>query len=277
MTEKVRRLKDEPRQASFLDSLVAFDVIATFRELLEPGGGFCIDPLTKKISPIRAGLDWQRTWIFVNPDHKRKCDILQSIFLYAKFIPSKCLDCWKVVVKMPTVAHLLKMWSWQKQFSKGFEYEDRFCKCGIEERRHVTYPYGAYFYCDSKDQALQRFDEVLAGMQEIFGAKHVKTFSGAHHKGHVEVIMKRYCTEFEIKLGPSDKYERTANHDLFEEKIINAFDMTKPNITQPDYVIEHVLREWLEFAYDRGDMTCLEFNNGEAFYSPVVTYHLREE
>ena len=154
MTKAVAQ-KEKEKQAtpSMLDSLVAFNVIRTFRPLLEPGGGWFIDPETKKITPLLQGIDWSRSCIFVNPDDRRVCNYFTAIFTHAKFIPSFCLDCWKVVVKAPTVAHLLKIWTWQKEFTKDHMGKDRFCKNMIEERDWVPYPYGAYFYCDSKEDS----------------------------------------------------------------------------------------------------------------------------
>ena len=107
--------------------------------------------------------------------------------------------------------------------------------------------------------------------------KVVKTFPNAWRKGYVEVILKRYCTEFEITLGASDKYEHPPGADHFEEKIDRAFDPGKMNPTQPDYLVEHVLFEYLRYAWSIGDPTAGEFNNGDPYYTPVITYHGEKE
>ncbi len=266
-------------QPSLLDSLVDFDVIETFKPLISSGGGWYIHPKTKKISPMMPGLDWERNWMFVNPDPARTCDLFQQIVVRANFIPSFCLDCWKVVVKMHTVAQLMKHWHWQKDFTNdpAFRHKSRFCKCGIEERKWVFYQYGAYFYCGTKEQMLERHQQVLEGLQDCFGAKNVKTFPGAYRKGYIEVIGKRYCTEFEIKLGPSDEYKRPIAADIFEEKIMANFDREKINPRQSDAMIEHILKQWLIFAWDRGDPTAMQFNSNKPYYSEPVTYHNQEE
>jgi hypothetical protein len=195
---------------------------------------------------------------------------------------------------MPSVAHAMKAWQWMKEFTSEAmpceECEDqdcehpvrqysgisRFCKLGQEDRAWVGYPFGAYFYCNSKGEGLIRHKQVLHGLGEALGKKHVKTFHNAWQKGHVEVILKRYCTEMELNLGPSDEYERPASADAWEEAIEKAFDVNKENALQPDYLIQDILFRWLEFAWSRGDPTAVEFNNGEPFYTPTVSYHNKE-
>jgi hypothetical protein len=271
-TEKVAEI---PRP-SLLDSLVQYNVVRKFRHLLEPGGGHIIHPETKKITPIMHAIDHSRNWIFVNPDPNRPCGHFLEIFNTLKFIHSFCLECWKVVVKMPTVAHAMKVWQFEKDFTKDHMGKDRFCKLGQEDRNWVPYPFGGYFYCYGKEEGLKRHEEVVKGLGEALGKKNVKTFPHAWRKGYVEVILKRYCTEMELNLGPSDEYERPAVADGWEEAIEVAFDVEKENAIQPAFLIQDVLFRWLEFAWDRGDPTATEFNNGEPFYTPTVSYHNKE-
>ena len=239
-----------------LDTLVRFDVIEFAKGLLSRG--WIINCQTKKITCHHA-IDPNRKWCYTNPDPDRTCDIYREIFQQCNFVPTACLDCWKVVVKLNTVEELFKLLEWQYEFVKGFESKDRFCKCGIEERKYVTYPYGGYFYCNSKTDGLKRYRQVRDAMDKI--------------NPDIVVILKRYCTEFEIKLGPTKEYDQPPLAKAMEKKIYAAVDRVKGNPKQPKYLLEHVFRQWLEFAYDRGDKTCLRFNDGKPFYTGCQTYH----
>lgn len=239
-----------------VDSLTKFDVIHTFKSLLD-GGGWFIDSETKKITNHHA-LDHNRPWIYVNSDDSRLCMLYNEIFTKCGFIPTRCLGCWKVVVKLDNVKDLFRLLEWQYEYSDGHK-KDRFCKCGIEKRHWVHYQYGGYFYCDSKTEGLKRFVDVREAMDKI--------------NPNIDVILKRYCTEFEIKLGPSKEYQQPPLAKQMEKEIFAAFKKDVGNPKQPVYLIKHILRTWLEFAYDRGDKTALEFNDGKPFYTPTQTYH----
>jgi hypothetical protein len=241
---------------SLLDTLIAFDIPTVFRQLFNEG--WYIDPKTKKITCNQA-LDINRPWVYVNPDQTRDCNLQQAIFNCCDFVPQRCMNCWKVVVKMDYVAQLFAVYDWMKKFTKQSFGKSRFCKCGMEERKHVHYQYGAYFYCDSKEQGQKRYKEVRAAIDAIDPS--------------IEVTLKRYCTEFELRLGPTKSYKRPAHADYCEEEIAEAFEFNKINPTQPDYLVRHVMRRWLEHAWDRGDPTAKEFNNGKPFYTPCETYH----
>lgn len=258
-------------QPTFLESLTSTNVFRKFAHLLE--AGWYIHPDTKKFTPGFPGIDWRRNWIFTNPDPVRTCDLYHETFKALNFVPERCLGCWKVVVKLPSVDALIKVWNWQK----GFVGSDVWCKCGIEERPYVTYQYGAYFYCDSKEQGIERHAKVVEGLQGVLGAANVKTTTGAYKKGKTEVILKRYCTEFEVRLGPTDQYKRPETSDVWEQRIKEVFDVSKINVVQPDYLVEEILLRWLEFAYDRGDQTALDYNGGKPFYPQVVTYNGKDK
>lgn len=270
--------KPEQEVPSMIDALVTYDIIEQFKDWLSPGGGWYISPETKKIEPTSRGIDWTRNWIFTNPSPTLRCNFyMDGVFTHLGFVHSTCMECWKVVVKMHYVTQLFKMYQWQKEFVKDDYGKDRFCKCGIEERPYVHYQYGAYFYNRGIEQGKLRHGQVLRGMQELFGKDNVSDKPGSWDDGKVEVILKRYCTEFELKLGPTNQYKRPDNADFIEDKLHNAFELEKLNPGQPDYLLEHVMANWLKFAWDRGDPTAKQFHGGKPFYTPVITYHDQEK
>jgi hypothetical protein len=245
--------------AYLLDALVRFDVVGIFADLLR--SGWYIPPETGKMTPGQQGLRWDVPWVYVHPDPRRLCDLYTEIFNRCMFVPTPCLNCWKVVVKPRTVRELMDLLIVMSVYSSSDEYPNRWCKCGIEKRSYVPQNYGGYFYCDSKASGLSRYDEV-------------RELVSRQISPDVPVILKRYCTEFELKLGPTDTYKRPEIASAIEHEIFECIDRQKPNVPQSPMIIRHVIREWAEFAWERGDPTAAStFNGGQPYYSNVVTYH----
>lgn len=263
---------------NIVDPLFLADIISIFEKDLGPGGWLYIDPVTQKITPKQTGIDHDRPWIYTNPNPKMFCNFYQSIFYgtigkAVPIIPQRCLNCYKVVVKMHSVVQLMRMYDFQKQFTQDCIGRDRFCKCGVEERDWVHYNYGAYFYNHGEVEGLLRHKQVKENMIKLFGKDGV----GKWDDGKVEVILKRGCTEFEIKMGPSNKWTMTEQQKLLHDKIFQHLDLKKSGIKPPDFVNEHVILRWLNHAWKIGDSTVKIFNDNNPFYTPVVTYHDKEQ
>jgi len=236
-----------------LGNILKSDFLTSLQDLFKEG--WRIDPETHKMTAI-FGVEHDTPWIHIKQDPTRICKLYQSFFHKCGFIPTKCLSCWKVVVKPQTVAQLFFLY----EVMKGM---DRWSKCGIEPRPWTFGNYGGYFYTDSKEEGLERYMEVCGVLSEHDGLKDLVP----------RIILKRYCTEFEIKTGPSNLYKQPEGAAELEERILSCFDMGKKSIGQPDYLKDAIMRRWLEFAWDRGDPTAMSFNDGKPFYSPPVTYH----
>jgi len=89
------------------------------------------------------------------------------------------------------------------------------------------------------------------------------------------VTLKRYCTEFEIKLGPSNEYQWQDGIEDIEKAIFAAVDLEsigRPAL-QPTWLVGHIVRKWIEHAWDRADPTAIMFNDNQPLYTPSVTYH----
>jgi hypothetical protein len=237
------------------EELKTLDVIEALRPLLETGWYIDIDG---KVKMGRPGIEIKTPWIYTHPDINKQCHIARAINETCRMVPRVCMDCWKVVVKMQTVEQLLKLLDWQLEFVKGHK-DDRFCKCGMEERPYVTYPYGGYFYNKSKTEGLKRYKEVRKAVDDIDPT--------------IEVILKRYCTEFELTLGSSKKYERPPLGDVMEDKIYAVLEVPKNNSKQPLFLKKHIIKKWIEYAHGRGDMSYLRFNNGKELFPKMDTYH----
>lgn len=188
-------------------------------------------------------------WVYTNCNQMARCDIYQKVF-FEKFgiISSRCRDCWKVCVRPETVKGLFDLYDLQRDLGLP-------SKCGLNDTRpYVFGNYGGYWYTKSKKEGLTVKSMVLSGL-------------------HLHTILKRYCTEFEHKLGPSDKLEELTEEDLkFEEYILDLFPIGEKLGDQPADLIAHMKRKWIECAYSIGDDTYLEFTDGVPLYSECVTY-----
>jgi hypothetical protein len=195
------------------------------------------------------------TWHHVIFDYLGKKAVLGK-----PFVPSECHQCFKVVVRPKTLKQLFALEALQTRLNRP-------SKCGIEVRDTVHGLYGGYFYNKGLEEGLARYKEVRKAIDEdpMLGWE-------------VPVILKRGCTEFELACGPSDKWEISPEQLKLEQLIKQNLAHDDVERKQPDSVVKHCHRRWIEFAYAHGDSTYAEFTNGNPLTPPVVTYHhLAEE
>lgn len=214
---------------------------------------------------LPRGVDTETMWIHTNPDPSLACRIFQALVIQCNFIPKPCLNCWKVVVNPLTVVELMQLLKFQQTYTAGFAGKGRFCKCGVEPREYVPWNYGGYFYCGSEKEGLERYKDVREAMDRI--------------NPKMPVILKRYCTEFEIRLGPSSKYKWNEEAEEFSN-IANSmidFQSFTDQPKQPAFLQDHIKIEWIKFAYQRMDFTSMQLNDGEPLYSLCETYHQPKE
>lgn len=252
-----------------LDNLVNGDILTdTGNKLLS--AGYIIRAKDKKITPVFHSVSSDVPWVYVRPNNTRECNFWhQIVFETYGLFPTGCLNCWKVVVRPRTVKELFMLHEYQNNVY------DNFCKCGIEVRKYVFGNYGGYFYNDSLEQGMDCYRRVREDITKFISP-------------NIPVILKRACTEYEMKYGDSRKWEELITDAMFQriemlkanidlnEIENNESQMNKEGISysQPPFVKVAVMRLWLEHAYSLGDETALEFNEGgKHFYTPVITYH----
>ena len=224
------------------------------------GAGRYIDIDDKKLCKFPA-IDPDPTWVYTNPNPGVPCLELKAIEKGFGFIPNKCLDCWKTVVAPRSFHELMQLLDLQEKMMK---FDPKcWCKCGIEPRDYVPRNYGGYFYSRNKEDGQKRYKMVRGAVSKEISPD-------------VSVHLKRYCTEFELRLGPSDKYVRPPGADELEEDFWKVVNAEKGALRQPDFIIRNVIQSWMVFAWGRGDMTVMLYNNGEPLFRPSVTYHKGE-
>jgi len=199
-------------------------------------------------------MEGSHPWRYVKHDQRTNCTLWKTVMYdylckrllpeKDRFIPQGCQECYKVVVR-------------PKKYKELFELEaliarlDKSGKCGCETRHTVKGLYGGYFYNRGLDEGLESYEEVR---KEIDPA--------------IPVILKRGCTGFELKHGPSDKWFITPKQIEIEAEVKERIfvDPYQPPQTLED--IERVYKLWKNFAW-KLDPTY----RGEELYPKYVVYH----
>jgi hypothetical protein len=247
---------DLSKAEHFLDEFYGKDFLLRLEKAGLIGNTLVVDPKTGiLVHPTKMHQVIDTPWVHPKQHPEKNCELCHNILFPAfNFIPRMCLNCWKVVVRPRTVEELFKLYNLQVGL-------DEYCKCGIERGRPFVHAlYGGYFYNDSQEQGQKRYEQVRKAVNEQISPD-------------VSVILKRYCSEFEQKFGPSNKYERPADADMWEDMANKYIDIDfDPYEKQAELIVRHVMYLWLVFAFQHQDLTAIKFNHGEAFYPRVVEY-----
>jgi len=155
------------------------------------------------------------------------------------FIPTQCLNCWKVVVKPKTLKQLFTL-------KKAMLKMNYYSKCGIEKRITVGANYGAYTYCPSPEVGLKRKVEIRNMVDRELG------------KG-IPVFLKRGCTEYEAFYGDSLNWGKVENQDLIERYILDTIKIVRVSEVQDKDIVARVHDNWVRHAYSVVDPTYTEY------------------
>jgi hypothetical protein len=263
--------EEKPKKPSYYEHLLAHDIVEHLRPLWERSGFKLRESDGKFVGNPQSAIEGP--WRYVKHKHGTDCytwhHVLFDIFSKGNvigypFVPSKCHQCFKVVVRPKTLKQLFLLE--KLEMAMGVP-----CKCGIEVRDSVgpnpgDSPgiglYGGYFYCTGLQEGIERYKQVRKAVNEYEGLG-----------WEVPVILKRACTEFELLCGDSTKWTITPEQLVIEDMVDRY--LVKDDVTryQSDHVIKHIHKKWIEYAYKCGDPTYAEFTDGKPLYKPPVTYH----
>lgn len=138
------------------------------------------------------------------------------------FIPSRCMNCWKVNVIPQTIEQLFKLTNLQ---------DDLPCKCGIDTRPLNKAMYGGYWYATSLDDA-----------QGIYNS--IKPLIGK-----MPITIKRGCAPIEQEYG--DNWIQM-DSDL-EQSVLNNVSLVVINTTQSDETKDSIRNKWMRFKSKKVD------------------------
>lgn len=177
-----------------------------------------------------------------------------------KWVPSDCHNCFKVVVRPQSLVGLHALLNLQKQL-------DYPSKCGAEVRPTVHGLYGGYFYNWSLEEGKEKWKLVRDAVNKT-----------SHLGPETPVILKRACTEYEMRIPNSDKWQVYDDQIKAEAVIKNLIHQELDYPKQSDHQLIAVHKMWIEWAFQSGDPTYKEFTGDQPLYRPYVTYeHLIEK
>jgi len=208
--------------------------------------------LTSNISHV-----WETPWITVHRDNDRECMLWhQILFKFMDVIPSFCLNCWKVVVRPNTLDEVFQLHDMMLGWNRS-------SKIGIEVRAYVQSLYGAYFYNNS----LEEGNECLEFVKEQVHSK---------INPEIDVHLKRYCTEFELRHGDSDKYKQRPEDLIWEKIVHDSFALQDMPLLQPQphpaIIKQHIIQKIIEYATKMKDPTVPKYNEGKVPMPDIVKY-----
>ena len=194
-------------------------------------------------------------WILVRHAPPLGCDFLFGVMFrhaYAKSaVPHGCRSCYKVKVVPKTVRQLMAAW----EIGRDIAWTS---KWGIDlENPHSQDIYAGFFYAAGLDAARA----VYKVAREAFDAD-------PRLGPALRMIIKRGCSEYEARVGPSDRWEFTSEMAAAEDRLRTRFRAQERKYAPPGNT---VLR-WIEFAFRSGDETYLDFTQGRRLRPASVTY-----
>ena len=249
-------------EKSFYDQAVEDDFLSKWQPNIASGNYFLgadghIYSTEECQSVIKASS--VRPWVYVNnPPKSYHCTWYHDIAKTFKFIPTHCLNCWKVVVRPRTLVELILLLKVQEEMAQ--ENKDCWCKCGTELRPYVRGNYGGYFYTRSMKVGLKRYREVRERVDKTISPE-------------CPVILKRYCSEFEMDFGPSIAYKQHEFAARIEEQIEEYCVMKNFDYPQSKLAKIKIYTEWVKFAYGIDDPSVDACTGGNPIVPPVCTYH----
>lgn len=237
------------------------DVVGKFHGIVDSDLLTPVLPMLRRgvyhfVNDGRIEVDFKMTadtpWVHVRQDCRKNCGIWHQVWfqLYG-IIPSYCQSCWKVVVRPTTLKELFMLYELQVAMNRP-------SKCGTELRESVGALYGGYFYNESYEAGLECLAAVKEAVHGVIGS-------------HVNVFLKRACTEFEHKFGDSREWEVSDQQKVLESRLEKLFIDPQKSHEQGIEIKRHVMSKWVKFAFAAHDETAAEFLS-QPLYPPYVTY-----
>ena len=251
--------REKPPGVSYYEWWTDHDIIGWLQPMWEEGGWKL--RADGKLVCDHHTIAMDSPWIHAKVDWRLNCVVWQRMIFYyvahkfsPKFVPSRCHECWKTVVRPRTLTELFALEELHQKMGVP-------AKCGIEKRHYVHGLYGGYFYGVGFMEGCQRYLEVRKAVND-----------DPRLGPDIPIILKRACTEFENACGPSNEWrlhpKQYKIEEMFERYVVHD-DWERD---QPEIVKAHIRKQWIEFAFANGDQTYLEYTNGKPLSPAPVTY-----
>lgn len=213
---------------------------------------------------IKGKINISSPWVFIKHDPEMKCHIWHHIYFnHCNFVHSRCLECFKVVVRPANIEATMELYERMKDL-------DRPSKIGWEYRKTVFGNFGAYFYHRGLESAFEWFPQIKEMVKGI--ELQYDPYTGKE----IQPILKRGCTEFEHEIGPSDKWAITKEQLEMENTLDSIVVQDVTGFHQHDWLKNNVFRRWIHEAYSVGDPS-VNTMAGEKLFPGYVTYDKKNE
>jgi len=223
------------------------------------------------LSPNAHAMGFDGNWLFFGYNTaQRDCFTWHSIMFncFENFVPEFCkLRCYKVVVKA-------------RNFLDAMRFRNAVLaiphtaggltplqgKVGKDERDYTDGYFNGFIYCDGLEDAREKYTVVRELLDE-----HVEDGK------NIPVIIKRTCTEFEQKHGPTDGafWQSMTKEELdFQHLLEDIYEGIKRSSVQPDWLQNKVITDMMRWANIIGDKSWMEYFGCEDILTmKAVTYH----
>jgi len=245
-----------------------YDVITKMMPYMKPQGSYFIRP-DGKIDCDRR-MDPDPPWAYVEHGTWQNCHlwhkVLFDIIFDQSLVPTDCYQCFKVVVKPRTIVELFAFLKFQQRLAIPG-------KCGVEgDRPNTDRLYGGYFYNQGVEQGRGCYKYVIGEMEKDNVLSPI--LKAKDRDGYPKnIILKRACTEFQQRCGPSDTWA-PAPLQLEKEAAVKAALVSDVwTLKQSKHMLDHVKWTWINKAMQWGDKTYLKLTGGNPIHRPPVTYH----
>jgi hypothetical protein len=193
-------------------------------------------------------------WMYVSHGPSLGCGFLMGFMFHHAYaeaaVPNGCSGCYKVKVVLRTLRELVAAWELAKRTP---------CKSKWGTDLNNAYSqniYAGYFYVSGLDGARALFKVVREAIDR-----------DPKLGPDIPMTIKRGCSEYEGKLGPSDRYAFTPEMAAVEAHLKTRFRERKA-----DYHASTVAAHWIETAFRLGDDTYLDFTGGKRLRRKTVAY-----
>jgi hypothetical protein len=190
-----------------------------------------------------------RYWVTVKHGPSLDCRF-RRLFLFGQAygrsaVPYSCSTCYKVKVSPLTLRQLVASWRVAKRIAC-------LSKWGVHDNQYTRDVYGGYFYTQGLDMArvIYKLAREAFDNDPILGPQ-------------IAMSIRRGCVEYEVAVGPSDRYEFSPEMAELEAYLKSRFRESKA--TGPKAV---AMAKWIQAAVRIGDDTYLDFTCGKPLQPP---------
>jgi hypothetical protein len=126
--------------------------------------------------------------------------------------------------------------------------------------------YGTYLYFRGLDQARRAYKSLrqTIDQQQRLGPR-------------IEMKIKRGCSNYERKCGPSDQYKFDPHLELAEASLFRRFVRNPPTNSRQKELQSMWLLKMIATAYRIGDESYRDFTNDKPLLRPDLNYSLEDE